>query len=296
MKRTHEVSKLTGIPRTTLQRYEKDGLVKPQRTGANYRSYSRDDMIRLFFIQVYKQLDYSHDEIREILEDPNYDIMQSLNQQRAELYMEAQRIEAQMALIDYLKRVLMDERDVSLEEQIYLLCVYPEYRWVLEAEGDPRLLKLLEKISPYLDVADEWKKSVAKWQRDTALASAQVGGKLSEAEQDALFEQIRTLLEPMSKISGVPMAVLELHIDLTVARARGHKPESDFTQQIIERAVQKLADEGIDEPTKTLIDYAEKQKREESKTLWLLSGTSETEQEVFIKYLVDALEHYMSKN
>lgn len=293
--RTNEVSKLTGIPRTTLQRYEKDGLVSPERTSGNYRDYSQEDILRLFFIQVYKQLNYSHGEIRRIFEDPSYNLVNSLNQQRAELYMKAQSIAAQMALIDYLKRMLGDEREASIEEQLYLLIVYPEYRWVLEAEGDPKLLKLLEKINPYLDMMTEWKETVAKLQRDAALASAQSNGNLSESDQDSVIEQVRALLEPLVEASGAPIALPELHIGLVVARARKNKPDSDYTQHIIDRAVQKLADSGDEDPKGTLINFVEGLRREESKTLLLLLGVTGAEQEVFIEYSTSALENYMTK-
>jgi DNA-binding transcriptional MerR regulator len=58
-----DVMKLTGLSRSTILYYEKKGLLKPQKDKNNlYRSYTREDLSRIFFFQSLKELDIEADE------------------------------------------------------------------------------------------------------------------------------------------------------------------------------------------------------------------------------------------
>lgn len=63
-----ELSEQTGVPSKTIRYYEEIGLLpKPQRAENGYRVYSQDDVDRLQFIRRARALDFSLDEIAEIL-------------------------------------------------------------------------------------------------------------------------------------------------------------------------------------------------------------------------------------
>jgi Cu(I)-responsive transcriptional regulator len=53
----------------TIRWYEKVGLLRPpQRTGGNYRRYSRDDLARLSFIRRSRELGFSIVQVRALLD------------------------------------------------------------------------------------------------------------------------------------------------------------------------------------------------------------------------------------
>ena len=66
----NKVSQLTGVTIKTLHYYEKIGLLIPTRVGVNnYRYYSNDDIKRLQEILVYRTMDFSLNDINEILKN-----------------------------------------------------------------------------------------------------------------------------------------------------------------------------------------------------------------------------------
>lgn len=79
MYRVKEVAELAGISVRTLHHYDRIGLLKPTSVEANgYRLYSEEDLARLQQILFFKELDFSLLEIKEILDDPNFDRKQAL--------------------------------------------------------------------------------------------------------------------------------------------------------------------------------------------------------------------------
>ncbi|MFM0626840.1 MerR family transcriptional regulator [Paraburkholderia xenovorans] len=47
-----ELSKVSGVSQRMIRYYEEQGLISPARSGANYRSYSKDDVCRLGRIRI----------------------------------------------------------------------------------------------------------------------------------------------------------------------------------------------------------------------------------------------------
>ena len=80
--RVKEFADLAGVTVRTLQYYDRKGLLKPSgyRNG-NHRIYQIDDLLRLQQILTFKYLGYGLDDIRRLLESPDYDVIDSLRQQ-----------------------------------------------------------------------------------------------------------------------------------------------------------------------------------------------------------------------
>jgi len=68
---TQKIAKLTGVTKRTLYHYETIGLLVPKRTDAGHRSYSREDLLRLQQILLYRSLDFPLSEIRRLLTQPD---------------------------------------------------------------------------------------------------------------------------------------------------------------------------------------------------------------------------------
>ena len=94
MKTVHEVSEQTGVSIRTLQYYDKIGLLSPSmRTEAGYRLYDETALERLQQILLFRELEFSLDEIRTILNAPDFDRKKALTQQIELLTMKKERLE-----------------------------------------------------------------------------------------------------------------------------------------------------------------------------------------------------------
>ena len=94
MKTVKEVSKLSGVSVRTLHHYDAVGLLKPAKvTEAGYRLYDETSLQRLHTILLLRQLQFSLNEIREILDRPDFDPMEALDQQIQLLELQKQHLE-----------------------------------------------------------------------------------------------------------------------------------------------------------------------------------------------------------
>ena len=60
---THEVEEMLSITKKTLIYYENEGLVKPLRDNNNYRNYSQEDISRIKFILLLREVDVNIEEM-----------------------------------------------------------------------------------------------------------------------------------------------------------------------------------------------------------------------------------------
>ena len=68
--RIGQFSEVTGLTRDTIRFYEKQGLLKPIRSGdGDYRAYAATDVDRCAMIRLGQQLGFSLQQIRELAED-----------------------------------------------------------------------------------------------------------------------------------------------------------------------------------------------------------------------------------
>lgn len=74
---------MSGVSVRTLHFYDETGLLKPlSRTEAGYRVYGEAELLRLQQILLYKELDFPLAEIRRLLDDPAFDLMTALEEQK----------------------------------------------------------------------------------------------------------------------------------------------------------------------------------------------------------------------
>ena len=64
---THEVEEMLDITKKTLIYYENEGLVKPSRDNNNYRCYNQDDISKIKFILLLREMDVTIEEIKQII-------------------------------------------------------------------------------------------------------------------------------------------------------------------------------------------------------------------------------------
>lgn len=99
MKTVREVSRLTGVSVRTLHYYDEIGLLCPDRVSeAGYRLYGAQALERLQHISLFRELEFSLKDIRQILDRPDFDRQKALDQQIELLMLKKDRLEH---LIDF---------------------------------------------------------------------------------------------------------------------------------------------------------------------------------------------------
>lgn len=99
MQTVHEVSRLTGISVRALHHYDAIGLLKPSRvTEAGYRLYDGAALRRLQNILFFRELQFPLKEIKAILDNPEFDPKEALDQQIRLLELQRTRIDRLVSL------------------------------------------------------------------------------------------------------------------------------------------------------------------------------------------------------
>ena len=82
MKTVKEVSRITGVSVRTLHHYDAIGLLRPTKiTDAGYRLYDDAALARLQSILLFRELEFPLQEIKDILDRPNFDPKDALEDQ-----------------------------------------------------------------------------------------------------------------------------------------------------------------------------------------------------------------------
>ncbi len=125
MKTVHEVSKLTGVSIRTLQYYDKIGLLKPSvRTEAGYRLYDDKALERMQQILLFRELEFSLNEIQSILEAPDFDRAKALDQQIELLTIKKERLEGIISFAQEIK----EKGEVNMKFEVFDTSKTEEYK------------------------------------------------------------------------------------------------------------------------------------------------------------------------
>ncbi|WP_373598789.1 MerR family transcriptional regulator [Paraclostridium bifermentans] len=101
MYKISEVAKLSGISVRMLHHYDNIGLLVPsEKSDKNYRLYSDEDVKRLYQILIFKELEFSLKEIKNILDDENFDREKALRLQRELIVEKRKRMDNILNSID----------------------------------------------------------------------------------------------------------------------------------------------------------------------------------------------------
>ncbi len=96
-----EVADIAGVSRRTLHYYDQIDLLKPSKIGENgYRFYEEGAILRLQQILFYRELDFSLNDIREMMKRPDYDILESMTAHRAALQNRVGRLKKLINTLD----------------------------------------------------------------------------------------------------------------------------------------------------------------------------------------------------
>ncbi len=96
-----QLASLAGISVRTLHYYDQIGLLKPASVGENgYRYYDKEAALRLQQILFYRELDFTLDEIAQILSRPEFDALEALGEHRVALEARIERLKGLIHTVD----------------------------------------------------------------------------------------------------------------------------------------------------------------------------------------------------
>ena len=136
----NQLAQLAGISVRALHHYDEIGLLKPAFTGDNrYRYYGEEELLRLQQILIHRELDIPLAEIGAILDAPDFDKVQTLQQQRERLEEQARRYAGMVKTIDRTIARLKGDRAMK-DADLYSGIVSPEKqaeyeKWLVDRYG-----------------------------------------------------------------------------------------------------------------------------------------------------------------
>jgi MerR family transcriptional regulator, thiopeptide resistance regulator len=112
-----QLSSLAGVSARTLHYYDQIGMLKPTTYGGNgYRYYDEEAALRLQQILFFREMDFSLEEIMEILARPDFDRQRALQEHRAALQQRVKRLENLIQTIDKTIHHLKGEQNMRQHE------------------------------------------------------------------------------------------------------------------------------------------------------------------------------------
>ncbi len=96
-----KLGRLAGISTRTLRYYDEIGLLKPARINTSgYRIYGRQEVDRLQQILFYRELDVGLEDIKAIVDSPEFDARHALSRHREQLLAKRRQLDALIANLD----------------------------------------------------------------------------------------------------------------------------------------------------------------------------------------------------
>ncbi len=114
MRTISQTAEITGVSTRTLQYYDEIGLLKPSElTKTGYRLYDNEALQKLQQILFFKELGFKLQEIKEILQKPDFDRIAAFKRQKELLLLKRNRTDR---LIQLLSRLEKGESCMSFKE------------------------------------------------------------------------------------------------------------------------------------------------------------------------------------
>lgn len=157
------VADMAGVSIRTLHHYDEIGLLKPAScTPAGYRLYTDTDLEKLQQILFFKELEFSLEEIREIVGSPDFDRRRALTAHRRLLTEKKNRLEGLIRLVD--QTIVNMERGESMSRKANfepfdmkkIEEAKEKYRDEVRQKYDPKLVAESERKTSRYTEAD-WK-------------------------------------------------------------------------------------------------------------------------------------------
>jgi len=140
----NQFAKLAGVSVRTLHYYDELGLLKPESVGANgYRNYGEASVLKLQQILFYRELELSLEEIKTILDSPDFDVLHALDSHREALQGRVRRLERLIQTVESTIHQLKGSKKMNAKGLFEGFSEEEQKKYVQEAEQmyDPETVK-----------------------------------------------------------------------------------------------------------------------------------------------------------
>lgn len=240
-----QLAKLAGVSVRTLHLYDQLELLKPSvRTEARYRLYGEQELLRLQQILFYKELDFSLQEIREILDDPGFDLVKALEGHRKALEERRERLGTLLHTID--KTIFKLKGGTMKDEELYEgLPKEKAEAWrreAIEKYGKENVLRSEQNLKSLGKNGFE-KLKVESAEIWNPLARAMHNDPYSIAVQQLIARHYRTIEQFWGRIPGAEgyRGLAQLYLDDERFTMLDGKPNREFAE-FLNKAMRHYAD------------------------------------------------------
>lgn len=130
-----QLGQLAGVSVRTLHYYDEIGLLRPSRVGDNgYRYYDEAAVMRLQQILLYKELELSLEEIRDLLDQPGFDVLRALEDHRQALQQRLGRLRRLLLTVDQTIAHVKGERPME-DKELFAFSDEQQAEYEKEAEA-----------------------------------------------------------------------------------------------------------------------------------------------------------------
>lgn len=111
-----DVARLAGISVRTLHHYDEIGILRPsKRSEAGYRLYGDGDLAVLQQVLFYRELGFSLEDIRQVMQDPGFDRFEALVSQRRLLAEKATQLHHMIEAVD--KAIDGEQKGITMDKE-----------------------------------------------------------------------------------------------------------------------------------------------------------------------------------
>jgi DNA-binding transcriptional MerR regulator len=112
-----QLANQTGVSVRTLHYYDEVDLLKPSSIGSNgYRYYGEESILRLQQILFYRELDFSLEEIKAIIDEPGFDILHALQEQHQALLARQAHLKLLIQTVEKTIQYVKGEQPMSTQD------------------------------------------------------------------------------------------------------------------------------------------------------------------------------------
>ncbi|MDO4337257.1 MAG: MerR family transcriptional regulator [Eubacteriales bacterium] len=112
-----DIAKATGLSKSAITYYENNGLITPIRFDNGYRGYTEDQLQLIFLIQEYRELDFSIEDIKKLVDGMTLgDLREYLNAKREVYFQIIQKATLKIQRFNRIIHRLWDTQSVNVLE------------------------------------------------------------------------------------------------------------------------------------------------------------------------------------
>ena len=145
----NEFAQIAGVTVRTLHHYDRIGLLKPGGyTGAGYRLYRNDDLVRLQQIVTLKFIGFPLSQIKKLLDQNSFDLADALNKQREIIAEKRRQLDSAIQAIEKAQTLLTTDGEPdwnAFKRIIEVITMQDNMDWTKKYYSDEAQEKIAER-------------------------------------------------------------------------------------------------------------------------------------------------------